>query len=509
MDQKTAAAIAEENVKTIFAYALNHVSDSADAEDLAGDIIAAFLGSAHKIRDERAVYGFLWSVAANQTRKFYERSRKNADRQADLPETYEELPDPDDFTEEIEKREEIMVLRRELALLSGEYRTCTVAYYFDGLSCREISETYGISVDMVKYYLYKTRRILREGMQMTREFGEKSYKPAEFYFNTIFSGAFNREYKMLFERKLVGNILYSAYYTPMTIGELAVELGVSSVYMEDECRLLEEYDLLKKLPDGRVQTGIFVYTRDFNEEFHRKAEEKLTDAVGSLLRAAREKLPEIRKIGFTGCGADDNRMLWAFLFELMRQGNDRYEDKTGCTIAMRKLYGDAMGVNYGMDGQLSREYNCTCFAGFYGMGGKYSATMADFGVLPEKNQLSASGKDVLFQGMQEGSADSPVIVLTAYERRQIYDVFSGIYDGFGRLYESLADIAAECTKNHAPKFLAEEAEAIVRSSIFFRTVGLISKMAVDSGEITLPDWDGPAAAFVNADKPADCTGVLA
>ena len=359
MDYKTAAAIAEENMKTIFAYALNHVSDSADAEDLAGDIMTAFLESAGKIRDGRAVYGFLWALAANQTRKFYARRRKHTDRQADLSEVYEELPDPDDFTEEIEKREEIMALRRELALLSEEYRICTVAYYFDGLSCREISEVHGISVDMVKYYLYKTRRILREGMQMTREFGEKSYRPADFSFNTIFSGTFNREYKKLFERKMVGNILYSAYYTPMTIGELSVELGVSAVYMEDECCLLEDYHLLKKLPDGRVQTGIFVYTKDFNEEFHRKAEEQLTGKVGALLRDARDKLPEIRKIGFTGWAADDNRMLWAFLFGLMLKGHKRYEAKTGCTIALRNLYGEAMGINYGTEGELPEEYKNT------------------------------------------------------------------------------------------------------------------------------------------------------
>ncbi|MFR5865372.1 MAG: hypothetical protein ACLUFV_09550 [Acutalibacteraceae bacterium] len=76
---------------------------------------------------------------------------------------------------------------------------------------------------------------------MERTFGEKSYKPSRFEFVTIFSGQFNREYRNLFNRKLPGSVLSSAYYTPMTVRELSVELGVAAVYMEDEVALLEKY----------------------------------------------------------------------------------------------------------------------------------------------------------------------------------------------------------------------------------------------------------------------------
>ncbi|MBQ8332798.1 MAG: sigma-70 family RNA polymerase sigma factor [Clostridia bacterium] len=507
MDPKTAAAIAEENVKTIFAYALSRVSDPADAEDLAGDIIAAFLESAHKIRDERAVYGFIWSVAANQTRKFYDRRRKKADRQADMPDAYEEIPDPADFTEEIEAQEEIILLRRELALLSGGYRTCTVAYYFDGMSCREISEKYGISVEMVKYYLYKTRRIIREGMQMTREFGEKSYKPAEFHVSTIFAGEFNREYTKLLDRKLPANILYSAYYTPMTIGELAVELGISAVYMEDECRVLEEYGLLKKLPDGRVQTAIFVFTEAFEDEFYKTALEKLSKMTAALLADAKNKLPEVRKIGFTGSAMDDNRMLWAFLFELMRRGHDRYAERTGYTTSLRNLYREEKGILYGVDHSMTGDFGCSCFAGYFRLDDVYSGTMADFGVLPEKNRLLSLENEAQILNLMKRE-DSPLIVLKPEERKAVFGLLAEEIDGFGNLYRHLADLAAACTKNHAPKFLTEEAETVVRGSILYRTVGLLGKLAVESGALTVPEYDGPVAVFINEKMPADCTGVL-
>ncbi len=172
-----------------------------------------------------------------------------------------------DVVSELIKNDEMNMLRRELAILAKEYRECTVAYYMEGLSCADTAKKLHISLDMVKYYLFKTRKILKEGISMEREFGEKSYKPSIFHFVTIFSGQFNREYRNLFKRKLPGNILVSAYYTPMTVRELAIELGVASVYLEDEIELLVEYGLLTVLSKGKYQTNLVIFTEDYTNEF--------------------------------------------------------------------------------------------------------------------------------------------------------------------------------------------------------------------------------------------------
>ncbi|MBQ8400846.1 MAG: sigma-70 family RNA polymerase sigma factor, partial [Clostridia bacterium] len=218
IDTHRATMLTAENMKTIFAYALHRVSDREDAEDLAGDIVVAVLENAHTLQNDDAFFGWFWSVAANTVKKYY---RKKSRR---VTAVVEDIPAEGDISDGLIGQEEVSLLRRELSLLAREYRECTVAYYFDGLSCRQIGEKYGISVEMVKYYLYKTRRILKEGLTMTRAYGEKSYKPAEFYFGTIFSGAYNAEYRNLFNRKLPGNILYCAYYTPVTLQELSLEL---------------------------------------------------------------------------------------------------------------------------------------------------------------------------------------------------------------------------------------------------------------------------------------------
>ena len=175
MTQEQTAALVEENMKTIFAYALSRVSHKEDAEDLAGDIVLAILQSSHRLRDDHAFFGYIWSIAANTYKKFLRRKSRSRWETLD-----EELADADDFTRDILKSAEFNILRRELSLLSREYRECTVAYYFQGLSCGETASRLGLSLDMVKYYLFKTRKILKEGIQMEREFGTKSYLPAKF-----------------------------------------------------------------------------------------------------------------------------------------------------------------------------------------------------------------------------------------------------------------------------------------------------------------------------------------
>ena len=66
----SAAEFVEENLKTIFAYALSRVKNKDDAEDLTNDIVLAILQSEAKLKDENAFYGYVWGIAANTYRKF-------------------------------------------------------------------------------------------------------------------------------------------------------------------------------------------------------------------------------------------------------------------------------------------------------------------------------------------------------------------------------------------------------------------------------------------------------
>ena len=91
-------------------------------------------------------------------------------------------------------------------------------------------------------------------------------------------------------------------------------------------------------------------------------------------------------------------------------------------------------------------------------------------------------------------------------RRPIYKALAA-YGHFGREELGVSwektDCAEALMRVHAPKNVEALVEKIILKTIFFRTVGLIGKCAVDSGNLALPDGDGPVAVYVYKTQEAD------
>lgn len=86
---------------------------------------------------------------------------------------------------------------------------------------------------------------------MAREFGPRSYRPESMDFVT--SGNMPSALpNSAMRRKLPLNILLEASENPSTIGELAMALGVSAPYMEEEVQLLVDATLMKCIGDKYV-----------------------------------------------------------------------------------------------------------------------------------------------------------------------------------------------------------------------------------------------------------------
>lgn len=496
MEQWRVTEFVEENVKTIFSYALSRVSNVEDAKDLTNDIVVAILQSTDKIRNPDAFYGYLWGIATNTYRKFM---RKKSHL------VFEELEDTIveeyDFTSELLLQEDIAKLRLEIALLSKEYRECTVAYYYEELSCIDIAHKLNISLEMVKYYLFKTRKILKEGICMEREFGEKSFNPAPFEFVTIFSGDFNREYLNLFSRKLPGQILMSAYYVPMTVRELAIELGVAAVYLEDEIELLEKYSLITKVPNGKYQTNLIIFTDDFTKEFYKKAEKLTIPILKEIMVSVKKKLGQIWNLNKVCKGLSEERVLWGLLWPVMRQGYQELEKEYVNLQERENLYDNATGTNYGTtSNEYSGEFGCHVFAGYSEIDENYCVSGADFGILPEKNWYfqtvdQVAWKEKIYQ-MVSGEIKPECMIFTKEEEKKLFEILDTELLMMKELYKQLFVCACQIMKVHAPKSVSKRIEHIVFQTLFFRTVGLISACVVKSDALPLPDFDGPVAIYV-------------
>ena len=218
MTSKRASELLAENLMAIYGYAFSKLYDKEKVDDLASEIVYEIISSACNLQNEEAFWGFAWKIAENTFRRFI-RKNELTSRTVELTDrnigVYSISPEQE-YIENETKSDEVYLLRRELSLLKKTHREVCVAFYVDNKSCSQIAQERNISVEMVKYYLFKTRKILKEGIDMKRELGEMSYNPG--IFRLGFWGDYNK-YADLFNRKLPGAIILATDARPMTANE--------------------------------------------------------------------------------------------------------------------------------------------------------------------------------------------------------------------------------------------------------------------------------------------------
>ncbi len=364
MEQKRAAELLSENLKNVFAFSFSRLYDKNDAEDLTNDIVCEVLKSAHRLKDDSAFNAYMWRIAENTFKRFLR--SKNANYHAEFDESclgvYFDAPES-----EYIKGEEISILRRELSLLSKQYRDVTVAYYFNDKSCSEISKDLNISTEMVKYYLFKTRKIIKEGFGMNRTLGEKSYNPA--VFKPDFWGWNSHPYMDgMFKRRLPGNIVLAAYNKPIDIKSLCNELGVSAPYLEDELDILLEYEILRKVGD-KVQTDIIIFTEEYDNTVSPMFERIAEKTAEKLIIELDNILPEMKKYDL-GIELDENALKWFCANRIVYMSMNAVSKKAiGNGSQYPPLPNGSRGYVFGYD----NDYKTHHFEGIYGeMGDKSS-----------------------------------------------------------------------------------------------------------------------------------------
>lgn len=302
MKHETLNNLIVENMKNILGFSVSRLQNMQEAEELASEIICKLLASDRILHDITKFYPFMWKVSENTYADYL---RKKSKRK------FEEIPDSmSDNSLPIEDRvvlnEELSLLKRELSLLSEQYRKCTVMYYMENLTCRQIAERLNISMEMVKYYLFRARKMIREGMDMDRTYGEKSYNPVQFEIDFWGTKAGDdQEYRNFRERKIKGNILLSAYYAPISAQELSIELGVAMPYLEDELRLLEMRQYLVN-KNGKYSTNIPIFTLECKEEIKARIQPAAKEAVDVFHHVSDQAFVS----RFGGRFANENLMRW-------------------------------------------------------------------------------------------------------------------------------------------------------------------------------------------------------
>ena len=315
MDKGRTDEIIAESARTIFSYCRARTSSKVEAEDLSQDIMLELLGAKGSFVNDKAFYGFMWAVAGNVYKNWCKKRAK-----AVLLELDERIPDrAAPIDEVIEKEEVLRLLYRELSLLNEQHRKATILYYFDDLKVSQISKSLNISESMVKFLLFKSRKILKEGMSMERTTGNLSFNPGHMTLALWGKSWPGYVDPTAFERNLIAqNILLACYHESCTAEELSLQMGVAVPYLENDLNELCACGLLTR-KGGRYETAIVIFTREFSIEADMKTMELQREMAELIGRALDEQLAEIKAVGFHQGGVDDGLLKWRITQLILEQ----------------------------------------------------------------------------------------------------------------------------------------------------------------------------------------------
>ena len=99
------------------------------------------------------------------------------------------------------------------------------------------------------------------------------------------------------QKRLAQNIAYAAYWEPKTIHEIAEELSVSPLFLEEEVAILEEYGFMDRVAGNKYLTNIYITNNNpeisnknaeiyqkYAKLFYEKYIPNLIDAAKDLLK---------------------------------------------------------------------------------------------------------------------------------------------------------------------------------------------------------------------------------
>ena len=372
-------------------------------------------------------------------------------------------------------------------------------------------------MEMVKYHLFKTRKLLKEGIGMMRKLGEKSYNPGTFRLD--FWG--NRCYYMdLFCRKLPGSIMLAAYYTPMSMEELSMELGVSAPYLDEELDTLEAAEVLTKV-GNKYQTNLVIITDEYEKEFVKNTKSVYNEVAAQVYEKAVALLPEFRALNFAGNTFDDNRLLFAMLNIAMVNAFQKAKEKSPLGKMPKLALGgngwifgcDNDYVNYHFHGVTMETWNVAGTAWF---------SAENYSVIERCQRYSHNNfgerAEAMCAAVLNGEADRDSEVLPELiEKRFVtctdgelsanFPVFSAeTYKKVQALVAPITELVCDCMiaiSDKAEKMLTEHAPAAVKSQcgdvakIHHRldVAAFLMEKMIEDRKLTVPTEQVPLAVW--------------
>ena len=288
MNKQQADELIVQYLPKIYGFAMKKAFSYQEAEELSSDIVAEVYLSMLSAKEIVNIDGYVWRISEHVYSKFVSSKKKREGVSIDGM----DIPDDTSVWDD-EVDSELDLLRREIAFLTQTRRKIVYSFYYENKTISTITEEMGIPEGTVKWHLNKARNDLKEGFIMERKIGKLGIKPIEATgFGHGGNPGSNNGPEYYLGNKLNLNIVYSVYHSPKTLTEIAEELGVTPVYIEDTVAELVANGFLVEQPGKRYTTYVSFNPETYSRELEDQCLQKKMEIAKLLVR---EYVPQIRE----------------------------------------------------------------------------------------------------------------------------------------------------------------------------------------------------------------------
>jgi len=287
MNKQQADELIIKYLPKIYGFAIKKSFSYEDAEELSSDIVAEVYTSLLSAKEIINLDGYVWRISEHIYSKYVSSKKKREGISINGMDIADNTPAPDE-----DSQAELDLLRREIAFLTQTRRQIVYSFYYENKSISSITKEMGIPEGTVKWHLNKARNDLKEGFIMERKIGRLGIKPIEAKsFGHGGNPGSNGATEHYLGNKLNLNIVYSVYHEPRTVNEIAEELGVTPVYIEDAVNELENNGFLVRQAGNRYTTYVSFSPETYSLEQRDKGLQKQME-IARLLE--KEYVPLVR-----------------------------------------------------------------------------------------------------------------------------------------------------------------------------------------------------------------------
>jgi len=305
----------------LFGFCYARTSDSYEAEQLCSDIVYALVKSAIGDGKIENVYSYIWSVAHNVYADFSNDRRKHSEAfyEGDPEEVLlgiadEEMSDDTD--------EQLTFVYRRIAFLTRAYREVMIMFYIDGLSTAQIAKKQGTSEVAVRQRLFSARQKIKSEVE---EMSDTYNKPVALdKIDFVIWGTGNPAWgdpRNVCTRMFSNHIVWLCHKKPMSVSEIAEELNVPTVYVEEELEILRKgengkYGFLRRLENGKYALNFILLDKDVFEKANAIYTEQLPKICETISNYIEEHKAEYLAFPYLNMKVDMNLILWQQVFHI-------------------------------------------------------------------------------------------------------------------------------------------------------------------------------------------------